>query len=170
MPFEKITPASRTRNIEVITDEAAAHLLVGHVRHVEQAMEAMRNNPFGMIKADGCELRFHPDEGVAMTEQQALARIISNLQQQGWNPSRVWDGEESVEAKGKTTEEIVEECAAIEQAYLSFRRGQDLGQVMMVWGNSPSELIADHTENNGVGAAVDAALLSVWPTYPDVED
>lgn len=170
MPFEKITPASRTRNIETVTDEEAAHLLIGKVRHVEQAMEAMRNNPFGVIKANGCELRFNPGGGEKMTEQQALALIIYNLQQQGWNPTRAWDGEESVDVEGKSIDEIVEECASTDQAYLSFRKGVHRGQVMMVWGNSPSELVADHTESNGFGAAVDAALRSVWLTYPDVED
>lgn len=105
-----------------------------------------------------------------MTEQQALARIIANLHEQGWQADRVNDGDEHVPVRGRPISNIAETCADTDEAWLYFMKEDIQGIVRLIWGNSPSELIADHTESNGFGAAVDAALRSVWPTWPDGED
>ncbi|MNG23991.1 hypothetical protein D3C84_1086630 [compost metagenome] len=61
----------------------------------------------------------------------------------------------------------------MELAHIRFSKGagangaNGAGTLMLVWGNSPIELIADHTTNHGFDEAVDAAQRSVWPNYPE---
>lgn len=105
-----------------------------------------------------------------MTEEQGLSQLIEQLNKQGWPCAFVNDGEEDIPCKGKTVAQIVEDCAATEEAWLYFGTNGRLGNLYLVWGNSPSELVADHSLSYGFGDAVDQALVAVWPTYPDVED
>lgn len=104
-------------------------------------------------------------------EKQGLAKLIGSLTARGWTPFKVYDGEGMEVVKGKTTAEIVEVCAATEDSNLYFKDAQQSrGYLYLVWGNSPSELVCDHSLNHGFGEAVDAALREVFPGWPSCED
>lgn len=103
-------------------------------------------------------------------EKVGLIKVINALAEQGWLPTKVWDGEEYVQVAEEPAEQVAEECAAVETANLYFVNGSKKAVIFMVWGNSPSELIADSSECHGFGDVLDSALRAVWPTWPCVED
>lgn len=107
------------------------------------------------------------DAQPAMTEREALVKVITHLVGQGWAVVGVNDGGEKISAKGKTVEQVVDDADGVDEAWITFTCGHATGTLWLVWGNSPIELIADHTTADGFGDAVDAAQLSVWPNYPE---
>lgn len=105
-------------------------------------------------------------------ENSGLRKVIEHLVANGWVLSYVDDGGDAVYAK--SIEEAVEAAAAVEQAWIHFIKNDGTparatGYLMLVWGNSPIELIADmgYQEGNGFVEAVEAAQRSVWPNYPE---
>lgn len=103
-------------------------------------------------------------------EQDGLLKVLKALAGQGWLLHYVQDGGETTQPQ--TVEQAVEDASAVDEAWIHLIKDagtpdQATGYVQLVWGNSPIELIADHTTNHGFGEAVDAALRSVWPNYPE---
>lgn len=102
-------------------------------------------------------------------EQAGLLKVLQHLDDHGWRPIELWDTEEwLVFGNGVTLQAKVKEAAQTDMATLRLRHDDGrIGSIGLVWGNSPIELIADHTTNHGFGEAVDAAQRSVWPNYPE---
>jgi hypothetical protein len=105
------------------------------------------------------------DQGIS--EEQALARILRHLAKLGWMPVEVYDEDDPSDLSGMSVDEVVEECRAFSDCRLRVSNDGKVGSIYLVWGNSPMELIADHTTRWGLDEAVDAALYSIWPLYPD---
>lgn len=105
-----------------------------------------------------------PDPEVA-----GLRKVLDHLLCQGWKPIELYDSEEwRTLDEGAPLADVVEACAEVEMATLRLRHWDGrTGSIGLVWGNSPIELIADHTTNDGFGEAVSAAQRSVWPNYPE---
>lgn len=102
-----------------------------------------------------------------LTERSALARLIRALAKQGWNPVDVYDGGDPIPLAGMDVDKIVEECSATSDAHLRMSNGENTATMYLVWGNSPMELVANHSIRWGFEEAIDAALRSIWPLYPD---
>lgn len=102
-----------------------------------------------------------------ITEQQALARILRHLAKLGWTPEDVYDEDDPISLVGMSVDDVVAECRATDECHLRLGKDGEFGTVYLVWGNSPMELVADHTTRGGLGEAVDEALASIWPFYPD---
>lgn len=112
-----------------------------------------------------CTASRHFDQGIS--EEQALARILRHLTKLGWEPVEVYDEDDPIDLAGMSVEEVVEECRASDDCHLRVGKEGKTGTIYLVWGNSPMELVADHTTRWGLDEAVDAALASIWPLYPD---
>ncbi|MBH3329873.1 hypothetical protein I5L56_09585 [Pseudomonas oryzihabitans] len=109
----------------------------------------------------------------AVTEHSGLVAVLTDLQRQGWRATELWDGEawEPIDAIW-SAEEIAERAAQTDLAKLRFLSESTAGHegvMLLVWGNSPIELIADMPLANGFGEAVELAQRSVWPHYPEEE-
>jgi hypothetical protein len=102
-------------------------------------------------------------------EKDGLFKVLDHLDDHGWRPIELWDSEEwLVFGDGVTLQAKVKEAAQTDMATLRLRHDDGrIGSIGLVWGNSPIELIADHTTNDGFGEAVQAAQRSVWPNYPE---
>ena len=99
-------------------------------------------------------------------EQQGLAQVIDSLKTHGWFPTRIWDGECTLKVTGWESAKIAEECSQTDEAWLHFehlKHGGWSNYIYLVWGNSPDELIADHTLNADFGLHIDAACRVVFP-------
>ncbi len=106
------------------------------------------------------------DHGIS--EEEALARIIRHLAKLGWTPVDLYNGDDvPVDLAGMSVEEVVQECRATDECHLSVGKDGNQGVIFLVWGNSPIELIADHTTRGNLEEDVNAALESIWPEYPD---
>lgn len=109
----------------------------------------------------------------AVTEHSGLVAVLSDLQRQGWRATDLWDGEEWSPIQASwSANDIAKHAADTELAKLCFLSESNPGhegEMLLVWGNSPIELIADMTMANGFGEAVELALRSVWPHYPEEE-
>jgi len=102
-------------------------------------------------------------------EKDGLLMVLMHMAEQGWVPSELWDTEEWRNFNnGAPLTSVVEACGDTEMATLRLRHTDGrTGSLGLVWGNSPLELIADHTTNHGFDEAVAAAQRSVWPNYPE---
>jgi hypothetical protein len=102
-------------------------------------------------------------------EKDGLLMVLMHLAEQGWVPIELWDTEEwRTFNNGAPLTSVVEACGDVEMATLRLRRTDGrTGSLGLVWGNSPSELIADYTLDHGFEGAVQAAQRSVWPNYPE---
>jgi len=104
-------------------------------------------------------------------ERAGLFKVLEYLEHPGggWRPYQLWDTEEWLTfGPGLSLEAVVTEAAQTDMATLRMINGDGrTGSLGLVWGNSPIELIADHTTDHGFGEAVDAAQRSVWPNYPE---
>ncbi len=100
-------------------------------------------------------------------EEQALARILRHLAKLGWEPDDIYDEDDPVNLVGMSVDEVVAECRAYDDCHLRVSKDGKFGAIFLVWGNSPMELVADHTTHWGLDKAVDEALASIWPLYPD---
>ncbi|MGP0148037.1 hypothetical protein [Pseudomonas oryzihabitans] len=108
-----------------------------------------------------------------ITEHTGLVAVLVDLQRQGWRATELWDGEEwSPICTTWSADEIAEHAAETDLAKVRFlsecHAGYE-GAMLLVWGNSPIELIADMTIANGFAEAVERAQRTVWPHYPDDE-
>ena len=108
----------------------------------------------------------------AVTEHSGLVAVLTDLQRQGWRLRTVgWRGLGPIHAIW-SADEIAKHAAETELAKLRFLSESTAGHegvMLLVWGNSPIELIADMTIANGFGEAVELAQRSVWPHYPEEE-
>lgn len=103
-------------------------------------------------------------------EKMALGLIMGSLRSMGWEHYELDDGDGWAWIGDKAIEQVVEDCSAVDLCTLRMLKDGDKTAVMLiVWGNSPSELVADHSCSNGFEEAVDAALREIWPTWPDVD-
>ncbi|MBC7198077.1 MAG: hypothetical protein H5U32_02395 [Pseudomonas balearica] len=104
-------------------------------------------------------------------EKMALGLILGSLRSMGWEHYKLDDGEGWEFVGDKSIEQFVEDCAAVDDCSLRLLKdGRKTAVMLIVWGNSPSELIADHSCSNGFEEAVDAALREVWPEWPFVDE
>jgi len=124
----------------------------------------------GQLGHDELDLDDEPAERGLDLEQAGLLKVLQHLDVQGWRPIELWDTEEWRNFNyGAPLTDVVKSCAETDMATVRLRsRDGATGSLGLVWGNSPLELIADHTTNHGFGEAVEAAQRSVWPNYPEV--
>lgn len=108
-----------------------------------------------------------------ITEHTGLVAVLADLQHQGWRATELWDGEEWLPIQATwSADDIAGHAAETDVAKLRFLLESDLGHegaMLLVWGNSPIELIADMTMANGFDEAVERAQRTVWPHYPEDE-
>ncbi|CAD5377313.1 hypothetical protein OF001_U20240 [Pseudomonas sp. OF001] len=92
-------------------------------------------------------------------EKAALARIITALLPLGWEPCKLDDGgDDLIDLSHMDTEDVVENCAAVDMCHLHFRdEACRVATVVIIWGNSPEELIADATMSHGFDEALEQA-------------
>lgn len=110
-------------------------------------------------------------------EKAALLKTLQMIEKRSpgeWTITFVDDGEERLPAAGKTLEEIVADASAVDMSHIFFQhRHAQLGSngkprnhyMMLVWGNSPAELIADHTIGDGFDEALDAVHEQLFPEW-----
>ncbi|MBU0564891.1 MAG: hypothetical protein KJ890_15485 [Gammaproteobacteria bacterium] len=104
-------------------------------------------------------------------EKLALGLLLGSLCSMGWEHYELDDGDGWEFVGEGTIDETVEHCAAVELCNLRLRKdGNKAAGILLVWGNSPSELIADCSCSYGFEDAVDAATKALWPNWPDVEE
>lgn len=101
-------------------------------------------------------------------EKAGLAKVIDHLKAKGWFPTRIWDGECTIKVTGWETDGIVGECAQTDEAALHFSRihpcsAPEHNHIFLVWGNSPEELIADHSLVGTFEQDIDEVLAIVFP-------
>lgn len=91
-------------------------------------------------------------------ERKAIRGAIRIAKKHGWNPVRVWDGEENVPTTTET--EMMEATFAVEEATLRFKHAEHKGThcFCFVMGNSGAECISDASEGEGW----DTAMEEVW--------
>lgn len=134
----------------------------------QEVLETMANRDQLTVEVgqldDEDEVELDPD-----AEKSGLFNVLVHLKGQGWAPIELWDTEEWRNFKaGASLSDVVAGCAETDMATLRLRHtdGRE-GSIGLVWGNSPIELIADFTLNDGFPEAVDAAQRAVWPNYPE---
>jgi hypothetical protein len=103
-------------------------------------------------------------------EKVALDLVLQGLDARGWKPTALWDSEETIKVpKEWDRAKLIEEAAAVEMASITLKKDEARGQIMLCWGNSPSELIYDNTTNHGFDEDLHAVQVEIWPSYPDVD-
>lgn len=91
-------------------------------------------------------------------EKDALARIILNMKQLGWEPWELDDGEGFNIVHHLDTAGVVEECAAVGICWMRFiKDGDKSGVMLIVWGNGHEDMIADSTTSYGFDEALEQA-------------
>lgn len=103
-------------------------------------------------------------------EMDALVLVLQSLAEQGWRTLWVNDGEEVVKFPelNATLDRVADLASGTDQALLLLQLDERRkGSISLIWGNSPIELIADHSCASGFEEAVDAALKTVWPNWPE---
>lgn len=104
-------------------------------------------------------------------EKLALGLVLGSLRSMGWEHYELDDGDGWEFVGDKSIEQVVEDCAAVDDCGLRMiKDGAGTGWMAIVWGNSPSELIADHSCSRGFDDDVDAALKALWPAWPFVDE
>lgn len=87
---------------------------------------------------------------ISAGEQQAARLLIQGALERNWSVT-VFDGEATAIKNSKSADAIIEAMGNTEQDSLTFR-GQDesiVGRAILVWGNSPAELVADSSMDDG---------------------
>lgn len=107
-------------------------------------------------------------------EKAGLTHTLHHLQGAGWHPRQLDDGGlDRIDVWDLHIDDVVEQCAAVAECTLFFRNGNFRGTLYLIWGNSPEELIADHSECEGFSEAVDLATAQAFPEaqpVPTVDD
>ncbi|MNX89700.1 hypothetical protein D3C86_1217210 [compost metagenome] len=106
-------------------------------------------------------------------EKEGLVKIIEGMRSRGWQPTQVFDGEEYIALEpGQDAASIVEECSSTDDSTLIFNgiSPSRRGSLYLVWGNSPSELVADNSIGHGFDVDLDETLRDVFPGWPNCED
>jgi c-di-AMP phosphodiesterase-like protein len=61
--FERVTGTNSNRTVTEITENNARNLLSGTVHNINQSLESLKANPFGMIKVgETTSVRWNPKE------------------------------------------------------------------------------------------------------------
>lgn len=99
----------------------------------------------------------------AATDKAALQRIIKGMKEAGWNPVRIYDGEESTALPSVIgVSRLADMLMATDDVILFWRKDRMKGTMFFVFGNSPWEVMADCSVDNGVWdadlKAVEAAI------------
>jgi hypothetical protein len=93
-------------------------------------------------------------------ERGVATRLVRAAIHAGYTVS-VYDGEEYTVKRSRQERQILEALASTEEDTLVIRDsvGERIGALMLIWGNDETgeELIADHTDNEAIGALVAAA-------------
>lgn len=123
----------------------------------------------GQLDDEELDLDDEPAERGLDLEKAGLLKVLQHLDDHGWRVIELWDTEEWLTfGPGVTMQAKVNEAAQTDMATLRLRHDDGrIGSIGLVWGNSPIELIADYTTNDGFEDAVAAAQRSVWPNYPE---
>ena len=87
------------------------------------------------------------------TEMTVARNLVKKAIDAGYKIS-VYDGEEYPVKKSRNFTEITRALASTDQDILVIRDldGLRIGRILLVYGNSPEELIADHTDNEAINA------------------
>lgn len=120
---------------------------------------------------DEVQVVFTDDPGtetLRQQEAQTLKRILNFLQGAGWEVESGYDGGDDWE-HCESVEDAVSLAESVYDSTLMLRHSttRRIGHIYIVRGNSPIEMIVDHSVNGGFGEAVDAALRHVFPNYPE---
>jgi hypothetical protein len=85
-------------------------------------------------------------ELICSGEQQSARLLIDGALKRNWTVS-VFDGEEWALKRSTAPDAIIDAMGNTGEDNLTFRDadGKLVGRAMLVWGNSPVELVADHT-------------------------
>lgn len=131
-----------------------------------QILAAFEQRPF-----DAAQILKEWESKVALTghaaEKDGLLKLITHLKEAGWWVSTVNDGEEDIHfQKFHSIEAVIADASAVDEAHVFFTDGSHRGTAWLVWGNSPIELVADHS-GGPFEEAINAALRKVWPNYPE---
>jgi hypothetical protein len=136
----------------------------------QELLDTLANRGQLMTEEISVEVEDPEEQGdPAEAERAGLFKVLEHLGGQGWRPVKLWDTEEWLTfAPDLSLEAVVKEAAQTDMATLRLQNSDGgTGSIDLVWGNSPLELIANHTMNRGFGEAVSAAQRSVWPNYPE---
>ena len=91
-------------------------------------------------------------EAISADEAQAIDRLLDYAARMGWTVS-VFDGEEWTVA-GEKPSAIPPHLGSTEMDVLQFRKdGAPVGRMVLIYGNSGEEVIADHSANDAMEAA-----------------
>lgn len=104
-----------------------------------------------------------PEEILHGQEKEALGKLIDALKEEGWSPLSVDDGgDEDIAVAGWETTKVVEDLAAVDESTLRLQGALKDGRtvqrtLLIVWGNSVPELIADSSWCEEFNQALDKA-------------
>jgi hypothetical protein len=101
-----------------------------------------------------CAVAMGDTDMTYINEEMVCRAIIREALALGWTVS-VHDGEEWAVKRSDNTSEIFNAANSVDTCTLLFRKhGDRVGTVFLVWGNSPEELICDHSDNDVINALV----------------
>lgn len=88
-------------------------------------------------------------------EKTAAGRIIDRALAKGYMVS-VYDGEEYVVKSSRKRHQIMTALGSTDTDQLIIRdgKGNKIGTILLIWGNSPEEVVADHTDQPEINALV----------------
>lgn len=94
------------------------------------------------------------------SDRAAATQIIRGLIHAGWRPDFVYDGEEDIDVV--TVTQALDAIFAVDMAHLNVKHPTtgEKGWVWFVLGNSPEEVVADHTVN--LSDAIDPITRGWW--------
>lgn len=116
-----------------------------------------------------------PERGQFFTkaEREGLLKVLQELKKLGWPVTYLDDGEERKDYPASTPlEDVVYDANQVEDARIGLaynHAGQPAtrASILIVWGNSPIELIADWCGSSSFDETIEAAQKAVWPNYPE---
>ena len=98
----------------------------------------------------------------ARGEQKVFANLVVHLEQHGFKPVSVYDGEET--EKTPTMKDMMELVFNLDECECYFmKEGFPARLIYIVLGNSPEEIVADHSMPNDETDGFDAAMQSFDP-------
>jgi len=92
-------------------------------------------------------------------EQQSARGLVVALVQAGYNLS-VYDGEEWAIRFSVDVDAVCDELGACDEETLRVRRADrtTIGDIYLVWGNSPEELVSNYSDVPELNAIIPAAM------------
>lgn len=103
-------------------------------------------------------------------EKETLTRILTGLEQRGWEAKSVDIGEtENISVT--SVQEAVEAVFEVDMSNILLKDANgNWGRILCVLGNSPEELVADYTVNHGLDKAMDEIYAEIFPEEEMVDD